>query len=377
VVAALAIAADIGLARVGYGLVLPAIRRDLGGGYAVYGAIAAVHLGGYLAGTLAAPRVLRDRTRRPRWNAVAHLAIAAALLVSALSPNTLVLALTRLAVGFASGIGIAAAVTDALERVAPERRGFASGLAWSAIGLALVVSAPAGAWTLGAAIRWRAATALWAIPALLVTLLAWRIHPQAQPDDGADAGDAAFRWRDLLRAGNAYFVASYAAYGVAYIAFVTFVVAAFAARGFSPSAVALLWTACGVAATIGALGVGVVLGSRAHRWSLAIPMVCGGIGSLLVDVRGIAPAAVGTICVGLGLAATPAVASAFARERSDRASSARAFSAVTTVFGTGQLAGPLIAGAVADAFGLGAVPIFAGAVFLAGTLAAAIDARSA
>ncbi len=264
-------------------------------------------------------------------------------------------------------------MTDALERVSPERRGFASGLAWSAIGIALVISAPAGAWTLGAAVRWRAATAAWAIPAVLVAVLAWRIAPQR---DGAPPAneETSFRWRDLLHASNAYFVAAYAAYGVAYIAFVTFAVAAFAARGFAPPLVTLIWACCGIAAFAGSLGVGVVLGSAAHRWSLAIPMLCGGIGSVLADAAGGVAATLGTICVGLGLAATPAVASAFARERSDPASSARAFAAVTTVFGAGQLAGPLIAGAVADAFGLAAVPLFAGCVFIAGAIAASVDA---
>jgi MFS family permease len=83
---------------------------------------------------------------------------------------------------------------------------------------------------------------------------------------------------------------------------------------------------------------------------------------------------VGVIFVGLGLAATAAVASAFSRERSDRATAARSFAAVTTVFGCGQLVGPLIAGAIADRAGLAAVPVFAGCVFFAGAFAASIDA---
>ncbi|HZW54635.1 MAG TPA: YbfB/YjiJ family MFS transporter, partial [Candidatus Elarobacter sp.] len=271
-------------------------------------------------------------------------------------------------------VGIASAVTDALERVAPERRGFASALAWSAIGIALTVSSPAGAWTLGEAARWRVATALWALPAIAVTVLALRLPAQAHHEDDAAVPDVPFRWRDMLRASNVFFVAAYAAFGVAYIAFVTFAVAAFAARGISAPAVTLIWAACGIAVVCGALGIGVVLGSPAHRWSLAIPLLCGAAGSFAANLPGVAGATAGTVCVGLGLAATAAVASAFARERSDRATAARAFAAVTTVFGVGQLAGPLIAGAAADRFGLAAVPVFAGFVFLAGTLAASIDA---
>jgi predicted MFS family arabinose efflux permease len=371
-VAALAIAADIGLARVGYGLVLPAIRHDLGGGYALYGAIAAIHVGGYLAGTIAAPSLLRDRARLPRMTAITHALVALFLVVSALAPNALVLTLARLAIGLASGVGIASAVTDALERVAPERRGIASALAWSAIGIALVASAPAGAWTLGEAVRWRIVTALWALPAVAVVLFAWLLP--AQPPQREAAADEPFRWRDMLRADNVFFVAAYAGFGVAYLAFMTFAVSAFAARGIGPHAVTLIWAACGVAVVFGSLGVGVVLGSRAHRWALAIPLASGGVGSFLANVPGVAGAMVGVIFVGLGLAATAAVASAFSRERSDRATAARSFAAVTTVFGCGQLVGPLIAGAIADRAGLAAVPVFAGCVFFAGAFAASIDA---
>jgi predicted MFS family arabinose efflux permease len=373
VVAALAIAVDIGLARIGYGLILPAIRRDLGGGYAVYGAVAAVHLGGYLAGTILAPSLMRDRTRLPLVTAVSQLVVVLSLIASAAAPNALLLGIARAVIGIASGVGIASSVTDALERVAPERRGFASAIAWSSIGVALIVSAPAGAWTLGDATRWRLATALCALPALVLTLVAWRLVPQAHHHEPASA-DAPFRWRDLARASNVFFVAAYAAFGVAYIAFVTFAIAAFAARGIAPGAVTFIWAACGVAVVAGSLGIGVVLGGAAHRWALAIPLLCGGVGSLIATVPGVLGATAGTVFVGLGLAATAAVASAFARERSDRATAVRAFAAVTTVFGIGQLVSPLIAGAIADKLGLGAVPVYAGCVFIAGALAASVDA---
>ncbi|HEY0613059.1 MAG TPA: YbfB/YjiJ family MFS transporter [Candidatus Elarobacter sp.] len=377
-IAALAIAVDIGLARVGYGLVLPAIRHDLGGPYSVYGAIAAVHLGGYLAGTIVAPSLMRDRRRLPAVTAIAHLAVAASIVVSALSPNALLLGIARAAIGVASGVGIASAVTDALERVAPERRGIASAIAWSAIGVALIVSAPAGAWTLAEATRWRLATALCALPALAVVLSAWRLSPHADGVDqpGTTSGDLPFRWSDLWRARNVFFVGAYAGFGVAYIAFVTFAIAAFAARGIAAGAVTLIWAACGVAVIAGALGAGRLLGGVAHRWSLAIPLAAGGAGSFVATLPGVFGATAGTVCVGLGLAATPAVASAFARERSDRATAVRAFAAVTTVFGGGQLISPLIAGAIADRLGLGAVPLYAGTVFVLAAAAAGIDALS-
>lgn len=150
VVALLAIAIDIGLARLGYGLLLPAIRSDLGGSYSLYGAIGAAHLGGYLAGTLLAARFIGERSREhlPRAIVVAQSVVALSLAASAYTRSALALGAARTAIGIASGIGIVAAVTDALERVGAKSRGLASSIAWAGIGIGIIVSAPAGQWAI-------------------------------------------------------------------------------------------------------------------------------------------------------------------------------------------------------------------------------------
>jgi predicted MFS family arabinose efflux permease len=194
---------------------------------------------------------------------------------------------------------------------------------------------------------------------------------------GPAGGDTPFGWRDLLRARNAFFVAAYAAFGVAYISYATFAVAGFTARGISGAVVTGVWTALGLASVAGALAVAPILAGRAARYSFALPLAAGALGCWISSLPGtIAPIA-GAICVGIGLAASPAVASAFARMRSDAATATVAFTAVTTVFGAGQLLGPLAGGLVADHLGLGAVPIFAAIVFAFGTASAIVDARLA
>ncbi|MDQ6943211.1 MAG: YbfB/YjiJ family MFS transporter [Candidatus Eremiobacteraeota bacterium] len=377
VVALLAIGVDIGLARLGYGLLLPAIRADLGGSYGTYGLIGALHLAGYLGGTLTAPPLLRDRARIPRVIAVTHVVVALSVAASAAAAGVLSLLLARVVIGYASGIGVAAVVTEMLERVPVARRGLASGIAWGGAGLALVVSAPAGAWALGDPPRWRIATLLCVIPALAIAALALRLAPHEPVTGGAAAGDSPFVWRDLLRARNAFFVAAYAAYGIAYIAYATFAVAAFAARGVPPPVVTAVWAALGLASVAGALAVVPVLAGRGARFSFMPPLAAGALGCWISSWPGAAAPVAGAICVGIGLAATPAVASAFARMRSDAATAAVAFTAVTTVFGAGQLVGPLAAGIVADRVGLPAVPLFAAIVFACGAVSAAVDARLA
>ncbi len=372
-IALLVIAVDIGIARLGYGLLLPAIRHDLHGGYAVYGAIGAVHLVGYLAGTMLTPSLLRDRARAPRITAIAHLVVAAAFGWSAAANGPLALGIARAVLGVAAGVGIASAITDAIERVPAQRRGQASALAWSGIGLGLCVSAPANLWTSAAANGWRLAMLAGAFPALVVALLAFGLRPQAA--QAKNAATIAFAWRDLLAPNNIFFVAAYGGYGTAYIAYATFAATALGTRGFGPLAIVGMWFAFGAAAMLGALAVGSMLTGALHRWSMALPLAAGAAGSAISALPSVGGAVAGALCVGIGLAAAPAVASAFARDRSDAGSYARAFAAVTTVFGVCQIAGPLLAGAAVDAWGLMAVPVFAAAVFGAATVFAVIDAR--
>jgi predicted MFS family arabinose efflux permease len=368
-----AIAVDIGLARVGYGLVLPAIRHDLGGAYATYGAIGAVHLGGYLIGTLAAPRALRDPARVPLLIAVAQFAIAVCLVWSAFVAGPVELGLARFVLGIATGFGIAGVVFELLRRVAPRGRGAASGLAWSGIGVGLVLSAPAGPWSLAVEGAWRTATLLTAACAFASALAALALPPLAERTGGAIVR---FDWIGFVVRRNPGLVLGYASFGAGYIAYATFAVALFAARGVAPTTVAWVWAVLGLACTIGSFGIGRVLSGSWRRYALVLPLVSGAIGAAISAAASDVAALLGALFCGLGFAATPAVASAFARERAPEQNQAHAFAAVTTVFGVAQIVGPLAAGLMADRLGLTATSIAAAAIFLIGAVAATLDARA-
>ncbi len=83
--AALGIALNVGIARFTYGVMLPALQRDLALDYFGGGALNAVHLLGYLAGTLAAPTLAR-RLGMPRLSRYAHALVALGALACALAP---------------------------------------------------------------------------------------------------------------------------------------------------------------------------------------------------------------------------------------------------------------------------------------------------
>ncbi len=374
-VAFLAIGVDIGLARLGYGLVLPAIRATIGGSYSVYGAIGAVHLGGYLAGTLAAARFIgRARVQLPRTIGAAQIVVALALAASAFASTPLLLGAARVIVGIASGIGIAAAVTDVLERVSPHRRGVASSIAWAGIGVGIILSAPAGQWAIGEPERWRSVTLWFALTAVLVPLATLGLRPHVSAPNPGGHAERGFAWRDLGSRRYLCFVIAYTCFGVAYISYATFAIAAFARHGISGTTLTIVWFGFGCAAVAGAAGVSRVLAGSWHRYALVLPLAAGAVGCALSLRDGTVAAVVGAVAVGTSLAATPGVASAFARDRSDAATAARAFAAVTACFGCGQMAGPLLSGALADRFGLNAAAVVGAAVFGVGTVVACVDA---
>uniref|UniRef100_UPI0017FF4634 YbfB/YjiJ family MFS transporter n=1 Tax=Ramlibacter sp. TaxID=1917967 RepID=UPI0017FF4634 len=137
--AAASLAMDIGIARLGYGLTLPAIKAELPGSFGLYGAIATLHLGSYLAGSLMAPMVLR----RLSWRAafvLAHLLVAAGMLAQSYASTVESLAVVRVILGVAGGMGVLFAIGSALEAVAPPRRMAASAVMWTGVALGMVLS---------------------------------------------------------------------------------------------------------------------------------------------------------------------------------------------------------------------------------------------
>ncbi|HTD38242.1 MAG TPA: YbfB/YjiJ family MFS transporter [Candidatus Limnocylindrales bacterium] len=370
-----AITVDIGLARLGYGLVLPAIRNDIAGSFSAFGLVATLHFAGYLIGSLSAPLVLR-RDRDARFSAAfAHAVVGVTLIVSAFSRTLGELIAARAVMGLGCGLGVAAVITGALERVSPAQRAGVSGRAWSGIAVGLFVSAPATPWLLGGADRWRAGTLVTGAIGLVAAVGLWFAFAQRPKTTAfAEARETPFRLIDLVKARRYLFLAiGYFGFGAAYTAYSTFIVAALRSYGLGTPVIAAVWTAFGVTALIGALSVGRIVAGRLRQAAFALSLGIAALGALFAIVPSIAAAVAGALCVGLGLASSPAIASAIARARSSAATGATAFVAITTIMAAGQVLGPMVAGSAADRFGPAVVPLVAFAIYAGGALAATID----
>lgn len=375
---AIGIALNVGLARFTYGVMLPAIRRDLGMDYLGGGSLNAVHLAGYLIGTLAAPALLR-RSGLARVSKWSHLGVALGALLCALAPTgdamgPLVLAAGRLATGLGAGAGIVAILVVVFAAVPSGRRPLVSAVVWSGMGAAVILSGLLISFLLDHRYGWRSAFAFSALLALAVAFCfvpapPIGAAPAAPTAAAAPAGAGASRV-----AGWLCLFGSYLAFGIAYVAYSTFAGTQLAAMRAPDAVVGATWVGFGTLAIVGAALTVPIAGSvRLKGFGLVGATASGALGAWVAGLDTASTAFVGALFVGLGVAATPTIVSALVRDRSTGDAYPRIFSLATAALGTGQLIGPLAGGALADRFGPTAIPLFAATAYALAALLAMAD----
>ncbi len=365
---------DIGLARFTYGVTLPSMRRELGLDYTASGILNAVHLLGYLAGTAAAPALLR-RMATGTLARAGHVLFAMGALACALAPGVTTLAIGRLASGIGAAGGITAILVIVIESVAARHRPAVSAAVWAGIGAAVALSGAAAPALLTQAGGWRAGFAASAAVAAALSLgfppRSYATRPAGQ-EAGAPASIHPPRGSFGLHV--SCLIAAYALFGVAYIGYVTFAGARLAATGASLQAIRVVWVTLGLSCMVGS-GLA-VLGLRARfgrQAALTAALLAAGAGSLVAAIPGLAASIAGAALFGLGMTSSPALVTAYLRDRSTAATYPQLVSVATIGLGTGQLIGPVATGFLADHFGLAAAFLFAAAVFALAAACALAD----
>src|SRR6185436_8642850 len=138
-VAMLAIGLDVGVARITYGVVLPAFARDLQLSLTAAGLLGTLHLIGYLFGTLASPW-LNAKVGALALCRASYFVFACAMLVCGLTSNITTMAASRYVAGLAAGFGVFSVFLIVFDAIEPEKRAAAGSLVWSGIGVAIVAS---------------------------------------------------------------------------------------------------------------------------------------------------------------------------------------------------------------------------------------------
>jgi predicted MFS family arabinose efflux permease len=337
-VAMLAIGLDVGVARITYGVVLPAFARDLQLSLTAAGLLGTLHLIGYLLGTLASPS-LNAKVGALALCRASHFVFASAMLVCGLTSGITTMAASRFVAGLAAGFGVFSIFLIVFDATEPEKRSAAGSLVWSGIGVAIVASGLAsgpildgGAWRLSSSCRrpWRSRSRC-----------SFRARHRAARAQPKAANASPSRLAELTSAKWIFLVAAYFLFAVGYISYVTFAGVMLKGIGLSSVGVTWFWVMYGASSIAGAaLGAALLPGGFARRIALSTALGSGAIGSLLVVHGENWSVFAASVLVGLGSVATPAIVTFLIRNRTSDAAYPFFSTVCTASLGLGQSADP-------------------------------------
>lgn len=358
---ALSPAVAIGFGRFAYALVLPAMKSDLGWSFGQAGMMGTANAVGYLLGaTLTGPAL---RLWKPRPLLLAGLALTlVALWGAALAHSFGPLLFFRGLVGFSAAFVFicATGLAARLGRNA-EENALAMGITICGPGIGTILTGILVPFVLdGDASHWPRAWGLMGILGLLafaVVALASRGMSGTTRDINSEQGDKEV---EVKKGELAFVYGSYFAFGLGYIAYMTFLVAFVRGLNASGEMVALVWSCLG-AAMVGSSWVWKArLARNTGGQTMALMGLGGAVCALLPLCLALAPALtlpiLLTSAMGFGATTMPVVTAVtvLIRRHLPSAQWNGAIASVTAVFATGQSIGPVVAGKLSDQFGASA-----------------------
>ena len=346
-------AVSLGITRFAYGLLLPAMRADLGWSYTLAGAMNTANALGYFLGALATPWLMRRLGPSALLWGGAVLA-SAFMGLSGFFTDAQPLLLQRLLAGVASALVFIAGglLAARLGTRHPQHSGLLLGMYYGGTGLGIVLSALLVPWLLEATLAqthgwrwawWMLALACAAASAVLVwparVMAAWAT-PQAVPGAAARY----FRWRDF-----AFGLAGYTLFGVGYIGYMTFVVALLRAQGSSALAVTVFYALLGLAVVASSRIWAGLLDRHKNGRALATLNALLGVATVVPALTQWWPMVLASgLLFGAVFLSVVASTTALVRHNLPPAAWAAGISAFTTVFAAGQIVGPTVVGWIAD-----------------------------
>ena len=337
--------------RFTYGVLLPAVRDDLGLSNTVAGLLATLNVGAYLLGTI----IIVRATARVRLLALMRTGLVLStvgLLVAALAPGGPVLVVGLVLMGLGGACIWIPSPSLAAAEVPPERRGLAVGVIGAGIGIGIVFAG-----RLANTLRERLGDGAWddvylaeavigAVVAVAVILL---LRPEAEPAPNRSGSSfAVLRTMD----GWAPLTAAYAAFGFSYLMALTYMTARLEDdAGWTDAQAAGAFAVAGLAGIVG----GIVLGALADRVGPRLVLV-GGFVCLSGGIAGIlsgTPALVfmGAAIIGMTFGGIPSVIAAYIVEHSTVATYGPRYAVATLAFGIAQVSSPQVGGFIADLTG--------------------------
>ncbi len=358
----LAIAAGLGYGRFAFAVLVPAMKRALGYGSSEIGWLGTSNLVGYTLGAATAGHAARLAGRK-RATVAALLGVSAtAALMGATTAYPVQIGL-RLLGGVGSAWVLVLATSLVLSQAPPWRAGVFLGVLYAGGGLGIISSGlllpPLTGLPGGWRLAWVALGALTAAVgvgygAFVRPAEAGARPPPAESTSGRSGAAGRGVWSRTLA--NPSLLAVFAAYGLfgfGYIATSTFFVAYLRDdQGLSKATASLAWTLVGVGGLPGPLLFGRLRDAWGSRRSLVFAHVVLAASILLPTASASVPAAlIGGLCFGATFVGLVTVVMAFVGELSPPGDVAHVIGGATVAASIGQVAGPAVAGMMADATG--------------------------
>ena len=376
----LSTAIALGFGRLGYSLVLPAMRDDLGWSYQQAGGLNTGNALGYLLGATCAAAILKRTSLR--FGVLGGLTLSClALWLTGMTHHFSALVFCRALVGFSGALTFIAAASLGLRlgRDA-EENALASGVIIAGPGIGVITGGLLLPFIVGEHSElWPHAwqlTGLLGVLVLAIVAFATRdlqskeSVPETETIESANAKPASLRLLQPILI--AYFL-----FGVSYIAYMTFLIAYVRGLNGGAGAVAPVWAL---------LGVSMLLSSVAWKKALSVDrggrvltiMGLGGAISAAIPLFSDSFAALLLSAGGFGLCSMPifAAVSIAIRYHLPRRDWNRAVAIATIIFAAGQSIGPIGSGALSDHFGLSASLVWTAVIMLLASVTALLQKKA-
>lgn len=373
---ALGVTVTNGFARFAYGLILPAMKSEMGWSYAQSGWLNTANALGYILGALLTmlliPRI------SPAWLfAFGMVTTTLALLATGLNAEIWWQSIWRIAAGVLGAMSFSTAGTLAAGLFAgdPRRNALAIAILFgSGGGLGIVLAGAAvplmlDAWGPSA---WPTSWIMIGVAGLAFMPLGLWSALQLRTPPQAATGSTRLPLRRMLPE-----LAGYAGFGLGYIVYLTFLSAWMTEHQAGAVFIALVWVILGACICISPLVWRPILARFASGVPLALILTSIAAGSALPVMLPNGPVLViSAVIFGLSVFMAPGAVTNFVRQNLPAQSWGRAISLFTVVFAVAQTAGPYIAGLVGDLTGdIGVSLLAASGVLLIGA-ALALAQRS-
>lgn len=364
-----------GFARLAYGLLLPAMKSEMGWTYAQAGWLNTANALGYLAGAVLTMLLIR-RFSPARLFAFGMVTTTLALLATGVDAALGWQTFWRIAAGLLGALSFSTAGTLAAGLFQGDARrnalaiailfgtGGGLGVVLTGGSLPLMLNAwgpaswPVGWMVIGVVSLCGLPLSLWAASQLHAPVQAGQTKPIPLPV------------RRMLPE-----MAGYAGFGLGYFVYLTFLSAWMTEQRASAGFIALVWVVLGITLCLSPFVWRRVLARHASGLPLALILICIAIGSALPVVLPNGPVLlVSAVVFGLSVFMAPGAVTNFARQNLPQQAWGRAISLFTLVFAVAQTAGPYGAGLVGDWSGnIGVSLLAAAGLLLAGAALALLQ----